>query len=223
MKLYEIPRNIKNETNFSFWLSLINEAQNLTYIGKNSNVLDFGCGTGGFLRLFDHLFPERKLTGVEINNELITNNIKSSKNISYLSYENIRILQDESFDIAFSQEVIYTMPDLLLHAKEVFQILRKGSYYIASIGCHIENPTWNYRRNKIRNSEHYYAYDYTLDEIARSFYDCGFRVSVKRLPIRSPLKVSFENDREFRTINELLTSSYDYKIMFFFLKPKYQV
>lgn len=222
MNLHELPREIKNEGNFPFWFSLIKEACNIFDFAPDAKILDFGCGTGGFLQLFDFILPERELTGVEIDNDLIVKcQANHAANFSFLTYQNINSLLDGEFDVAFSQEVIYTLPDIALHAEEIFRVLREGGYYIVSMGCHIENPTWAHRRSKIRSSEKYYAYDYTLDEVAKAFYDAGFRVSVKRLPVQVPLKVSFDGRAEFSSISDLLLSSHNQKIMFAFLKPKH--
>ena len=222
MNFHELPREIKNEGNFPFWFSLIQEARNLFDFPPDAKILDFGCGTGGFLQLFDFILPGRELTGVEIDDDLVVRcQANQSANCSFVTYQNINLLPDGDIDMAFSQEVIYTLPDIVLHAEEIFRTLREGGYYIASMGCHIENPTWPNRRSKIRSYEKYYAYDYTLDEVAKVFYDVGFRVSVKRLPVYAPLKASFDGDSEFRSINDLLLSSYNHKIMFAFMKPKH--
>ncbi len=222
MNLHELPRDIKNEGNFPFWFSLIQEARNIFDFASDAKVMDFGCGSGGFLKLFDFILPGRELTGIEIDNDLLVKcQANNSANFSFVAYQDISILPDGEFDAAFSQEVIYTLPDISLHAEEIFRALREGGYYIASMGCHIENPTWPHRRSKIRSSEKYYAYDYTLDEVAKAFYDAGFRVSVKRLPVHAPLKVSFDGGAEFGSINDLLLSSHNHKIMFAFMKPKH--
>ncbi|KUI99469.1 class I SAM-dependent methyltransferase [Vibrio sp. MEBiC08052] len=222
MNLHELPREIKNKSNFPFWFSLIKEARNIFDFSSDAKILDFGCGTAGFLQLLNFILPGRVLTGVEIDNDLIAKcQANHTANFSFITYQNFSSLPDGEFDVVFSQEVIYTLPDIALHAEEMFRVLREGGYYIASMGCHIENPTWAHRRSNIRSSEKYYAYDYTLDEVAKAFYNVGFRVSVKRLPVHAPLKVSFDEYSEFRSINDLLLSSYHHKIMFIFLKPKH--
>lgn len=222
MKIHDLPKEIKNESNFPFWFSLLKETLNIFNFALDAKILDFGCGTGGFLKLFNLVLPGRMLTGVEIDNELIAKcKANHAVNFSFVPYQNISSLTNEEFDVVFSQEVIYTLPNIELHAEEMFKALRGGGYYIASMGCHIENPTWAHRRSKIRTSEKYFAYDYTLDEVAKAFYNAGFRVSVKRLPVYVPLKVSVEGNSEFSSINDLLLSSHEHKIMFAFLKPKH--
>ena len=222
MNLHDLPRELKNERNFPFWFSIIKEACYIFELAPDAKILDFGCGTGGFLQVLDFIFPGKELVGVEIDNDLIVKcQANNSANLSFIKYQNISSLPEGEFDVAFSQEVIYTLPNIALHAEEMFRALREGGYYIASMGCHIENPTWAQRRSKIRSSEKYYAYDYTLDEVAKAFYDAGFRVSVKRLPVHVPLKVSFDGDAEFGSINDLLLSSHNHKTMFAFLKPKH--
>lgn len=220
--LHSIPREIKNEVNFPFWFSLLKEALGIVDLESASKILDFGSGGGGFLKLVDLVLPGKNLTGIEIDDGLVSKCQEAClSNFSFINYREMNSLGDGSFDISFSQEVIYTLPDVKQHAEEIFRVLRGGGYYIASMGCHIENPTWPKRRSAIRSSEKYYAYDYSLDEVARVFYDVGFRVSIKRLPVHVPLKFSFDINSEFSSINELLESSHEQKIMFAFMKPKF--
>lgn len=221
MKLHQIPKEIKNEINFPFWFSLLKESLNIFNFTPNAKILDFGCGSGGFLRLFEFYLPGRNLTGVEIDSNLILEcQATFGEHISFLPYQKISSISDGYFDAVFSQEVIYTLPNMEIHAKQMFSIIREGGYYFATMGCHIQNPTWACRRDKIRTTEKYYAYDYSLDEVAKAFFNAGFRVSVKRLPVCAPLKFSVEGDSDFDSVHDLLLSSHEYKIMFSFMKPK---
>jgi trans-aconitate methyltransferase len=223
MEIHKIPRHLTQYGNFPFWHSLIKESIEIIPPDKYLNVLDFGTGEGGFLQLFDFLVPEKQLIGVEKDENLLATCKKrhSAPNISFTASCDLGNGKNETIDIAYSQEVIYTLPRLDEHAREMYYLLRPGGYYLATIGCHVDNPTYTRRKERIRATENYPAFDYSLDEVGRSFYDAGFRVSVKRLPVTAPLKYSFEADPEFLSISDLLLSSEQYKTLFVFMKPKH--
>ena len=187
---------------------------------KKKKVLDFGCGDGGFLQLFASVDKLKNGLGLELDKKLIKVANKQNNNslIKYKTYG--YTLKQNYFDVAFSQEVIYTIKDLDRHAKEIFNSLKKGAYYFATIGSHIENPLWSKRRQLIRNEEEYYAYDYTIDEIADVFYKSGFQVGIKRLPVEYPILYNPIITKEFsNTLQELVKTSYENKMIFSFWKP----
>lgn len=219
----KIPRHIKNNSNFSFWYSMLVETENVVNLKKIKNVTDFGCGDGGFLQLFNHYYKKTKLIGVEKQDRLVDQCGKENKckNIRFIHSDEFSKIETESQDLIFSQEVVYTIEDLDLHAQEIFDKLKKGGYYIFTSGCHTDNPTWRKRKIRILNEEPYHAYDYSPTEIAKPFYDAGFRISLKRLPIYFPLVFDFSSTNEFSSIHDLLISSEENKLLFILLKPKY--
>jgi len=217
-----IPNELKREGNYPFWLALVKQSIDIFSIDQEAWVLDFGCGAGGFLKTFNEMLPGRNLVGVEIDNDLLLKCQRlASLNASILNYTDMDSLREGTFDVAYSQEVIYTIPDLSKHASDIYRLLRHGGYYLATMGCHIENPTWPQRRLRIREEEKYPALDYSLDEVSKKFFSAGFRVSVMRLPVCAPLGVSFGDESEFSSVKDLLVSSYEYKILFVLMKPKH--
>ena len=187
------------------------------------NVLDYGCGNGDFLQLFSKLDELNNGLGLELDEQLIKNanysndnlRIKYKKNQEYILRE-----YSDYFDIAFSQEVLYTIEDLKQHANEIFDCLKNGAYYFATIGSHIENPLWSKRRKLIRDEENYYAYDYSIDEIAEVFHDIGFQVGIKKLPVEYPILYHPETTKQFsNSLQELVQTSYENKMIFSFWKP----
>lgn len=221
MNTYNIPNWIKNDKSFPFWFSLIKESFVFFDFCKVENVLDFGSGNGKFLHLLDFFIPNKNLTGVEIDFDLIKkSNLKSKGNINYRHSQELSDFKEGCFDLVYSQEVIYTIENLAAHAQQIFTLLKKGGHYIFTIGCHIDNPTWCYRKEKIIKTEKYPAYDYSLESISRMFFDAGFRISVKKLPVHYPLKYVPDAQGEFNTINDLLLSSEENKYLFLLLKPE---
>lgn len=220
---YKIPRNLKNKSNFPFWYSIIYETENLINLKRINSIIDFGCGEGGFLQLLHFFHPHIKLTGVEKQKKIIDLCKKNqlSKKIKFIHYDTFAKIEKESQDLIFSQEVVYTIENLDSHANEIFEKLKKGGYYIFSIGCHIKNTTWKKRKERIKQEEAYNAYDYSPMDVARAFYAAGFRIAVKRLPIYYPLVFDFSPQNEFKLIDDLIISAEQHKLLFILLKPKY--
>ena len=202
---------------------MIQDSQMLLEGNTVKNVLDFGCGDGGLIQLFNLMDKLDNGLGIDLDKELIkiANEKNENENITYIaSKDNILKKYNKYFDVAYSQEVIYTIKDLKFHANEIFNSLKDGGYYFATIGSHIDNPLWSKRRQLIRDEENYYAYDYSIEEIANIFYDIGFQVSLKRLPVDYPLIYNPKSTKEFsNSLVDLVNTSYENKMIFSFWKP----
>jgi len=221
--IFEANKELRQNGNFNFWISMIKDSQILLDNKIEKNVLDFGCGDGGLLQLFNLMDNLDNGLGIDLDEYLIGKaNINNEKsNIDYqVSTKNTLEKYNNYFDVTYSQEVIYTIKDLKSHANEIFNSLKNGGYYFATIGSHIDNPLWSKRRQLIRDEENYYAYDYSIEEIANIFYDIGFQVSLKRLPVDYPLIYNPKSTKEFsNSLLELVNTSYENKMIFSFWKP----
>ena len=210
--------------NLPFWISMIKESQKLLKPDTKKNVLDFGCAKGKFLQLFDLMDILNNGLGLELDNHLIEQaKLKNeNKSIKYTLYTN-NILENhhDYFDVAYSQEVLYTIKDLKSHAEKIFHTLKKGGFYFATMGCHIDNPLWSKRRKIIREEERYYAYDYSIEEIAEVFHAIGFEIGLKRLPVEYFLIYHPEKTKIFsNSLLDLVNTSYENKMLFSFWKPR---
>lgn len=218
-----LEKNITSNSNFIFWISLINESKNILNPKKYKNVLDFGCGDGGLLNIFNQMDKLKNGLGLELDENLlnIANKNRQNKSIKFKKYKKATLKKYKNyFDVAYSQEVIYTIKDLKKHSKEIFNSLKCGGYYFATIGCHIENPLWSKRREKIRKEEDYYAYDYSIDEIAKIFYKTGFRVGLKRLPLLYFSIYDKKTTKSFsNNLSSLVRTTEENKMLFCFMKP----
>lgn len=210
--------------NLPFWISMIQESQKITKPNVKKNILDFGCGEGKFLHVFDLMDDLQNALGVDIDQSLIDKAISNNKNknINY-KFSNTTILNQYKsyFDIVYSQEVIYTIKDLNCHAREIFESLKSGGFYFATMGSHIENPLWSKRRDLIRQEEKYNAYDYSIEEIAKIFSNARFEVGIKRLPVDYFLIYHPEKTKHFsNSLLDLTNTSYENKMLFCFFKPQ---
>lgn len=200
-----------------FWISLITESQKITDICTKKTVFDFGCADGKFLQVFDLMDNLEFGIGVDIDVDLI----QSAKSIPNpkLYFAN-KINFEDRFDLAFSQEVLYTLPDLKKHAEDMFNILKPDSYYFATMGCHIDNPLWSMRRDIIKERENFPVFNYSLDEVAKEFSSVGFKVGLKRLPnIYFAMYDEIETKLFSKDYLSLVNNISDHKMVFMFYKP----
>jgi len=220
--IFKANKELRQNGNFNFWISMIKDSQMLLEIDSSKNVLDFGCGDGGLLQLFDLMDNLNNGIGIDLDEQLISQANKNNENekIRYItSQKNVLETYSNHFDVAYSQEVIYTIKDLETHANDIFNSLKTGGYYFATIGSHIDNPLWSKRRQLIRDEENYYAYDYSIEEIANIFYNVGFEVALKRLPVDYPLIYNPKTTKEFsNSLLDLVDTTYENKMIFSFWK-----
>lgn len=214
-------------TNLIFWISMIKESLKVAPKNSERTILDFGCGDGKFLHLYKMIDAFKHGYGIELDDSLLeeANKIKTS-DMNYAKYsQDFLDSKKDFFDIVYSQEVLYTIKDLKSHAKEIFDILKPDSYYFATMGSHIQNPLWSLRRTEIRKDydsekSHYYAYDYSLDEVASIFYEAGFEVGLKRLPLDYFMVYHPKLTREFsNSFYDLTKTAEEEKMLFLFWKP----
>lgn len=144
-------------------------------------ILDFGCNRGGFLRLLHSLKPFRQALGIDIAQD----SIAAARNLAGTAPIDYEVASDPSswpgrFDLAFSYEVIYLLPDIAAHAKGMRTALRSGGVYYAVTGCHTDSPLWPTFRKSISETTNAAVQDRAPDDYASAFRDAGFGVSVRR-------------------------------------------
>ena len=202
--------------NITFWTAMIREVIPPS-TGKEV-VLDYGCGEGQFLRLMHNMRPFGRGVGVDIDPNLIAKAKKRRRDGEPIEYNLPPALDDlsEAFDLAFSQEVFWMVEDLKSLAATIYRVLKEKGEYYATMGCHIENPLWTHRRELLRK-EGYSVHDYSLDEVARVFYDAGFEVGLKRLPVDyfNIYHPEFTS-RRAQSLSHLVQTTHENKMLFYF-------
>lgn len=145
------------------------------------DVLDFGCNRGGFLRLLYAMRPFSRAVGVDIAHESvrIARSLRGDMPIDYEVATSLARHKD-AFDIAFSYEVIYLLPDIDDHARQMRRALKFGGVYYAVTGCHTHCPLWPHWRELIARTSNAPVQDRSPEEYAEAFVGAGFKVSVKR-------------------------------------------
>jgi SAM-dependent methyltransferase len=147
-------------------------------------VLDAGCNRGGFLRLL----VDQSGIGAGYGYDPAPGAIDDARRLAGdrpLQFETDDTVPTgwNNFDVAFSHEVLYLLPDLRSHAGAVFTALKPGGPYFAVMGVHAGSALMS-AWHAARAAELGLPRLYDLDEVAESFEDAGFEAAVARLRLR---------------------------------------
>jgi SAM-dependent methyltransferase len=147
-------------------------------------VLDAGCNRGGFLRL---MADERGIAegfGYDPAAGAIedASRLSGDRPLHFEASSSVPAGWGR-FDVAFSHEVLYLLPDLAPHAAAIRDALRPGGVYFAAMGVHAASPLmveWHAaNRDEIAMPP---LYD--LDDVIATFRRAGFTASLARLAMR---------------------------------------
>ncbi|MBV8393372.1 MAG: class I SAM-dependent methyltransferase [Alphaproteobacteria bacterium] len=183
-----------------------------------STVLDYGCNQGGFLRMLHDRHPFRSAVGIDIARESVARAelLKGHRPIEYKVADTARSL-GRLFDVAFSHEVIYLLPDVGAHARDIGAALRPGGSYVAAIGCHTESALWPRWRKLISETSSIPLYDHSLEEVSKAFADAGFSVWARPLALDAFMQVTIGSAYFPKVSDQLRYYSSD-KVLFRFVK-----
>jgi SAM-dependent methyltransferase len=186
----------------------------------NRDVLDFGCNRGGFLRLLYAVRPFRRGLGVDIAKDSIAAARELAGNAP-LKFEVAADLNAwaSQFDIAFSYEVIYLLPDIQAHASQVYAALREGASYYAVTGCHTASPLWPAFRREVSATSQAPVQDRSPEDYAAAFKEAGFEVSVRRFGYQGFVPLP-KNQNYYKTLMEAIDYAADHKLLFRFTRPR---
>jgi SAM-dependent methyltransferase len=182
-------------------------------------VLDFGCNRGGFLRLLFALKPFRRGLGVDIARDSVAaaRALAGTVPVDYEVATDLSPWQGQ-FDLAFSYEVIYLLPELATHAAQMWQALRPGGTYYAVTGCHTDCPMWPRWRTVISGMSNAPVQDRSISDYAEAFAVAGFDVSLRRFGYNGFTPVP--RDRTYyQNPMEALDYASEHKILFRMVKP----
>ena len=175
-------------------------------------VLDAGCNRGGFLRL---LADERSI-GEGYGYDPAAGAIEDARRLGGSRPLRFEVADTvpagwRGFDVAFSHEVLYLLPDLASHARAVFGALAPGGVYFAVMGVHRGSPlmaTWHAETaEELRLPALYDIYD-----VVAVFRGAGFDASAARLAMRFVPTAGHGHDDRSRLL-DWLDYYYDQKLM----------
>ena len=185
---------------------------------SQSTMLDYGCNQGGFLRLLYDRHPFKSAVGIDIARESVARAelLKGQRPIEYRVADSAASL-GRTFDYAFSHEVIYLLPDLASHARDVKAALRVGGAYVAAMGCHTDSGVWPSWRKLIAEHSSIPLYDHSLEDVSGAFAEAGFTVAVRPLALDAFMPVTI-GSAYFPKITDQLRYYNTDKVLFRFVR-----
>ncbi len=116
-----------------FFNELLEMPATLEVIGniKGKKVLDFGCGSGIYLKILKKQCAEIK--GFDISNNMLKIARADNPELDLRKGSAYKIPFDEKFDIVFASLVVSYLNDWNRMFKQIKKVLKKGGYFIFSI------------------------------------------------------------------------------------------
>jgi SAM-dependent methyltransferase len=184
---------------------------------REASVLDFGCNQGGFLRTLYDRRPFARAVGVDLAHRSveIANERRGERPISYVVTPALDAYRHE-FDLAISTAVVYLLPDLADHARQIRHALKPGGVYYASYTDYAGNPSLPRLREGINRHAAVPMQEHTLDAIAEAFHGEGFSVALRRMVPEGFVALSWP-DRFFARIADRMLYEYTQAYLFRFV------
>ena len=147
---------------------------------RSARVLDFGCNQGGFLRLLHARKPFARALGIDIARAAVEV-ARRRRTTEPVDYRVVQLLDEvaETFDIAFSHEVVYLIEDIDAHARAMHARLAPGGVYYVAIGCHTDNPAWPEWAVEIPRKSNLPVFGRSLEQYAAAFAAAGFALEAR--------------------------------------------
>jgi len=107
---------------------------------KKLNILDYGCGCGGFCKLI--YLKGHKVTGVDVSDKMISTAINnSSKNIKYI-VGGLSVLRQikNKYDVITSLMVMQFIDDISIYASKISGLINRNGLFVVSVfnPCFVE-------------------------------------------------------------------------------------
>jgi hypothetical protein len=204
----------------AFWVSMIKQI--VARPTGEEIVLDYGCRDGEFLRLLNKVRPFKKGIGVMLDSELIHDAQRGLKpdDSAVVQFESRSAMDgyQNYFDLAFVYETLWRVGDLKALAMELFSSMKDKSECYVAFGSHIENPLWPHRRRMLKE-QGYEVFDYSVEDVADTFFEAGFLVGIKRLPVEYFNMYDPRETRKFSiSLSDLVVTTEEHKMLFYFRK-----
>jgi SAM-dependent methyltransferase len=189
------------------WAAML-ETIDVDLAGKR--VLDAGCNRGGFLRLL----ADRRDIAEGFGYDPASGAIEDARDLAGQRPLRFEVADTvpagwDSFDVAFSHEVLYLLHDLTAHAAAIFAALAPGGVYYAVMGMHAASPLmaeWH----AANAAEMGMPALYEIDDVVAIFQAAGFEAAASRLPMRFVPAVGHLHDRR---LLDWLDYYYDQKLL----------
>ena len=95
-------------------------------------VMDLGCGTGDSVDLFRSYDPEIRWLGIDVAASAEVTQ-RTRQDARFMTYDGITLpLDDATFDLVYSRQVLEHVRHPLEHLREVVRVLRPGGAFVGS-------------------------------------------------------------------------------------------
>lgn len=163
--------NYKLENDYWWFVArnriIANLIEKKTDLSRGDQILDFGCGTGGFASIINE---EYDVVGLDLS-ELALNYAKK-RGISKLYQDDIRKFPKDDYEIKAitALDVIEHIEDDLETCKVLYDLLPKGGYLIASVPAY--KFLWSYH-----DEMHMHYRRYTKSNFTKLLQNAGFSIN----------------------------------------------
>lgn len=183
------------------------------------NILDIGCGNGKLGLELKRLNSDRKITGIEINNEAVKEARLVLDKVIELDIQNSKLpLDKNSFDCIILADVLEHLTDPLKVLKQISQHLSNDGKIIISIP-NMRHYTvimqlilrgWEYKDFGFFDRTH--VRFFSLISMKELIYNSGLKISEIIPRIVASKKARFINFLLFNSLSDFLTMQYIFKI-----------
>ncbi len=100
------------------------------------NILDYGCGVGGWIELLSRIYPDAKISGVDISSTAIEKVKTKFPKYHFESFDGTGApFSDAEFDMIFSYHVLEHVEDIEASACDIVRMLKSGGYAVIIFPC----------------------------------------------------------------------------------------
>ena len=205
--------DLMNDDHAPLWRNIIHKMKETDL--QNKTVLDFGCNQGGFLRMLYQLRPFKQGVGMDIATQSLetAEKLRFGMPVTFCNAGDIQSYTNQ-FDLAFSHEVIYLLPDLDEHARHIYETLKEGGVYYATTGCYTDMPLWEKWHDIISAYSNIAVPNHSLDDYLNAFAKAGFKVSAQRFQLDDFIPIKTERSYFPNEVKDRLDFFNDYKVIF---------
>ena len=143
-------------------------------VGRESRVLDVGCGSGWATRLLADFAANGRVTGIDISDEMVQLARDSSKSYANVDYEVASAEQlpfhGDEFTHAFSMESLYYYRNIPKALKEIRRVLKPRGLFVAVVDLYWENEATHQWIDTLKVPVELLS----VDDYRSMFIDAGF-------------------------------------------------
>lgn len=104
--------------------------------GPIETVLDYGCGQGGWSELLGEVFPDAKITGIDISEDAIAKAKERFPRNDYHPFDSkVAPFADSSFDLVFSYHVLEHVYEIENTVSDIARLVKPGGWVCLIFPC----------------------------------------------------------------------------------------